>query len=67
MNIRAPSYCGSFHFNYKGVNSIVLMAIVDDSYCFRYIDIGCNGKVSDGGVFQNCAIFTALENNILPD
>ncbi|CAI6358479.1 unnamed protein product [Macrosiphum euphorbiae] len=43
------------------------MAIVDDNYCFRYIDIGCNGRVSDGGVFQNCAIFTALENNILPD
>lgn len=67
INIRAPSHCGSFYFNYKGVNSIVLMAIVDDNYCFRYIDIGCNGRVSDGGVFQNCAIFTALENNILPD
>lgn len=67
INIRAPSNCGSFYYNYKGVNSIVLMAIVDDNYCFRYIDVGCNGRVADAGVFQNCDIFLKLENNILPD
>lgn len=43
------------------------MAIVDHDYCFRYVDIGANGRVSDGGVFQDCSIFTPLENNILPD
>lgn len=67
LNILAPSNCGSFYFNYKGGNSIVLMMIVDDNYCFQYIDIGWNGRVSDGGVFQNCNIFLKLEYIILPD
>lgn len=67
FNIRAPSNCGSYYFNYKGANSVVFMAIVDDNYCFRYVDVGCNGRFSDGGVFQNCEISKALENNLLPN
>lgn len=43
------------------------MAIVDDNYCFRYVNVGCNGRFSDGGVFQNCEISKALENNLLPN
>lgn len=42
------------------------MALVDDDYCFTYIDVGCNGRVSDGGGFRNCSLSTALENNLLP-
>lgn len=43
------------------------MAVVDDDYCFQYINIGTNGRCSDGGVFQNCSIFRDLENNLLPN
>lgn len=42
------------------------MAIVDANYCFRYIDVGCNGKASDGGVFSQCSIYEALEKGLLP-
>ncbi|KAH9629103.1 hypothetical protein HF086_008552 [Spodoptera exigua] len=65
--IQAPPDCGSDYFNYKGSNSIVLMAVVDDDYCFIYANIGANGRCSDGGVFQNCSIFRDLENNMLPN
>lgn len=65
--IQAPPDCGSDYFNYKGSNSIVLMAVVDDDYCFIYTNIGANGRCSDGGVFQNCSIFRDLENNMLPN
>lgn len=65
--IRAPPNCGSEYFNYKGSNSIVLMAIVDHDYCFRYINVGSKGSNSDGGIFQNCSVFDALENGLLPD
>lgn len=65
--IQAPPHCGTEFINYKGHNSIVLMAIADYNYCFTYIDVGCNGIVSDGGVFQNCSIDTALEKGILPE
>ena len=69
--IHPPPNSGSDYFNYKHFFSIVLMAIVDTEYKFIYIDIGCNGRVSDGGVFKNCSIYEALQKknklNILPD
>ncbi|XP_047998801.1 putative nuclease HARBI1 [Leguminivora glycinivorella] len=65
--IKAPAVSGSYYYNYKHTNSIVLMALVDDNYCFSYIDVGCNGRISDGGVFRNCNLSAALENNLLPD
>lgn len=43
------------------------MALVDDDYCFRYIDVGACGMASDGGVFRNCALYNKLENNLLPN
>lgn len=31
--------------------SIILLVLFDQKYCFTYIDVGANGKASDGGVF----------------
>ena len=36
------------------------MTIHDVEYKFIYVDIACNGRVSDGGVFKNCSIYEAL-------
>ena len=30
-----------------------------------YVDIGCNGRISDGGVFKNSTLYAALESNSL--
>lgn len=38
---------------------------MDDDYCFSYIDIGCNGRASDGGVFERSGLKQALENRYL--
>nr|CAI5836417.1 unnamed protein product [Callosobruchus analis] len=65
--IKAPPDSGSLYYNYKETNSIILMAVVDYKYCFSYIDVGCNGRVSDGGVFHNCALYQELENGVLPE
>jgi hypothetical protein len=41
------------------------MALVDANYNFLYIDVGCNGRISDGGVYNNSTLCSAIENNNL--
>ncbi|XP_066978158.1 uncharacterized protein [Macrobrachium rosenbergii] len=60
IEIRAPPNCGSTFCHSKKSNSIILMALVDDDYCFRCTDIGCKGSVSDGGIFQRCSLEVSL-------
>jgi len=61
--IQCPINSGTEFFNYKGTFSIVLMALVDANYMFTYVDIGCQGRISDGGVFRNTSLWHKLEAN----
>lgn len=63
--IEAPNLSGSEFYNYKGTFSIVLFAIVDASYNFIYVNIGCQGRISDGGVFKGTGFQKLLENTTL--
>lgn len=58
-----PPNSGSEFYNYKHHNSIVLLALVDGDYNFIYVDVGTNGRVSDGGVFAKATLSQALEDN----
>lgn len=41
------------------------MAICDADYCFTLVDIGAEGRQSDGGIMLRSDIGIALENNLL--
>ena len=65
ITIRCPVGSGSKYYNYKGFYSVVLLAVVDANYNFTYVDIGTNGRVSDGGIFARSVLFEKLEKKEL--
>jgi len=38
---------------------------VDANHCFIYVNVGCQGRISDGDVFRNTEFYRKLENNDL--
>lgn len=60
-----PAKSGSTFLNYKQTFSVVLMALVDANYAFRYVHVGAQGRISDAGVFSQCRLAEALERNEL--
>lgn len=41
------------------------MAVVNADYEFIYVDVGCNGRVSDGGVIEYTGFYDKLKNRQL--
>lgn len=52
IRIIKPWGSASEFFNYKKFFSIVLMAVADSEYCFRYIDVGGLGHEGDSNLFK---------------
>ena len=51
--IKNPVSGGSEFYNYKGFYSIVLMGLITHDYRFLFHAAGCQGRISDGGVWAN--------------
>ena len=65
ISLQAPINSGTEYFNYKGLFSIVLFAVVDANYNFIYANVGCQGRISDGGVFSETKFKKFLEDNTM--
>ena len=52
-------------YNYKGFYSIVLLTFVNYNYKFLVTEVGCQGRISDGGVYRNSSSYVTLRENRL--
>jgi len=65
VTLQAPINSGSDFYNCKSQFSIVLMAVANADYNFIFVDICCQGRISDGGVFKNCELYKKMEKGNL--
>lgn len=63
--LQAPINSGTEFRNYKDSFSIVLFVLVDAQYNINFVDVGCQGRISDGGVFKNSKLYSMIENREL--
>jgi len=63
--LQCPRNRASENFNHKNAFSIVLFALVDANYNFMFVDIGCQERISDSGVFTNTELYKKLETKTL--
>ena len=60
--MKCPSNAGSRFFNYKKTYSIVLLAVCGPDYEVIYADVGANGRVSDGGIWNKCSLLSGMSD-----
>ena len=58
-------FSGSTYHNYKGFESVVLMALADSNYRFLWTQVGDVGSSSDGQIWNHCELHHALQNGVL--
>ena len=63
--LQQPCNSGSHYRNYKGMDSIILMAVVGPEYQFLFAGVGMNRKNSDRGKCLQSPMRKALEKNTL--
>ena len=60
--VSPPKEQATDYYNYKGWYSVVLLAVVDSKYRFRYVHIGTPGRVNDAFIFKNSNLKRKLES-----
>ena len=65
IDINFPPSSSSTYWNYKAFYSIVLLAFVDASYKFTYNNVGCLGRISDGGVLRASDLYEIIVSGTL--
>ncbi|KAM7287999.1 uncharacterized protein ISCGN_031688, partial [Ixodes scapularis] len=63
--ISPPKVNASDYHNYKGWYSIILLALVDHRYRFRYVNVGTPGRCHDAHVYRRSALAAVLQGPTL--
>ena len=62
MVIKKPHNSGNLCYNYKGLFSIVMLALVDAEYKLRWVDVGRCGSCSDAKIFNSSVLKRKIED-----
>lgn len=54
--IQQPGNSGSHYYDYKGHNSVILLAIFGPDYQCIWANVGANGRASDASIWNDCDI-----------
>ncbi|CAI9582856.1 unnamed protein product [Staurois parvus] len=65
VRINPPHHSGSLYYNYKGFFSIIIIAIINANCEFIMVDVGKNGKFSDGTVIEQTHFYEKLKEKQL--
>ncbi|CAN8011069.1 unnamed protein product [Ixodes pacificus] len=60
--ISPPKEHATDYYNYKGWHSIILLALVDHRYRFRYINLGTPGRCHDANVYGRSQLRTLVDS-----
>ncbi|CAN8016086.1 unnamed protein product, partial [Ixodes persulcatus] len=60
--ISLPKEHATVYYNYKGWHSIILLALVDHRYRFRYINLGTPGRCHDANVYGCSQLHTLVDS-----
>ena len=60
--LKKPKNTGALYHNYKGFFSIVMLALVDGQYKFRWVDAGTAGSCSDAQIFNACQLKRKIDD-----
>ena len=63
--IKKPKNSGTLYHNYKGFFSVVMLALVDGEYKFRWLDIRTEGSCSDAQIFNCSQLREMIEDETL--
>ena len=60
--LKKPKNTAAMYHNYKGFFSIVMLALVDGQYKFRWVDVGTAGSCSDAQIFNTCHLKRKIDD-----
>ena len=60
--IQQPGNSGSHYYDYKGNNSVILLAIFGPDYQCIWANVGANGHASDASIWKDCDIKCQLSS-----
>ena len=65
VSIKCPPGSGSLFHNNKGFFSVVLLALVDSDYRFRWVDVGGMGHMSDAQIYNGSELKECIEDDTI--